>query len=113
MVELGELENRAVDFAQRNVRLIAVSVDGLEDTARTQSRFLHLIALSDANHQMTDAIHAMHAGVGPGGSDVAAPTTLLMDGSAKIRWVFRPNKIIVRLKPDELLAAVDQHLLAK
>ena len=110
MRELGELDSRFAEFANRGVPIVAVSVDGQEDTAKTQQRFPHLIVWGDPEHRLTNAVAALHRGKGPGGSDIAAPTTLLLDKTGLVCWTFRPERIIVRLTPDELLAAVDEHL---
>jgi peroxiredoxin len=110
MMELGELDSQFADFTQRGVRLIAVSVDDLESSEQTQRRFPNLIVLADPERQLTEAIQAMHRGAGPGRSDVAAPTTLLLDETATVRWAFRPDRVIVRLKPRELADEIDAHL---
>jgi peroxiredoxin len=110
MIELGELDNHFADFSQRGVRLIVVSVDDRENTEKTQHRFPNLIVLGDPERKLTEAIHALHERAGPGQSDVAAPTTLLLDEAATVRWAFRPGRVIVRLQPGELLEEVDAHL---
>jgi peroxiredoxin len=111
--ELGELEKRHADFVKRGLRIVAVSVDDREATELTQRLVPHLTVLGDPDRKMTEAFQAMHPGKGPGGSDIAAPTTFLLDSTGTVRWVFRPERVIVRLSPDELLAAVDEHLAAK
>jgi len=113
MQELGELDKHQADFAGRGVRLIAVSVDDQEHTAQTQRRFPNLIVLGDAEHKMTAAFQAIHERAGPHGDDIAAPTTFLLDSAGTVRRVIRPERVIVRLTPAELLAEVDQHLLSK
>ena len=45
--------------------------------------------------------------------DADAPTTILVDGQGVVRWVFRPERFLTRLSPEELLAAVDQHVGGK
>jgi peroxiredoxin len=110
MRELGELDSYSQEFSKRGVRVIVASVDGREDTEKTQQRFGHLIVLGDPEHKLTEAIKALHAGAGPGHTDIAAPTTLLLDKSGKVCWTFRPDNVLVRLTPAELLGAVDEHL---
>jgi len=56
MVELGELEKHHTDFDQRNVRIISVSPDNLEDSKKTQDAFPHLQVVSDAELNMADAL---------------------------------------------------------
>jgi hypothetical protein len=48
----------------------------------------------------------------PAGSDTAAPTTFLVDGNGSVRWTFRPDRILTRLSPSELLAAIDKEMPA-
>ena len=43
-------------------------------------------------------------------ADTNAPTTLLLDGAGTVRWFRRPERIIARLSPAELLAAMDETL---
>ena len=62
---------------------------------------------------MAKAIQVIHAGAGPGRTDTNAPTTFLVDGAGNVRWFFRPNDVLVRLSPDELLAAIDETLPRK
>jgi peroxiredoxin len=113
MVELGELEKHHADFDQRNVRLVAISRDDLEDSKKTQDAFPHLQIVSDVDHKVADALAVIDKGHGPGGQDTNAPTTMLVDGSGTVRWIGRPNRFLVRLSPEELLKAVDQHLAGK
>ncbi len=47
MIELGQLEGRHQDFDSRNVRVVAVSLDGLDDSRKTQDKFPHLVIVSD------------------------------------------------------------------
>ena len=112
MQELGELNGHSEAFTRRGLRVVAMSVDGVDDTAKMQSQFPNLTVLGDPERKMTNAFQALHQGVGPGGSDLAAPTTYLIDAEGTIRWRFRPDRFIVRLTPEEVLAAVDQHLAA-
>lgn len=60
---------------------------------------------------MCQALQVMHPGAGYDGGDVAAPTTILVDGQGTVRWLFRPDRFLKRLSPAELLAAIDEHLM--
>lgn len=113
LVELGQLEEHHADFEKRNVRIVAISRDNLEDAKKTQDAFPHLKVVSDADHKIADALAVIDKGHGPGGQDTNAPTTMLVDGSGAVRWIGRPNRFIVRLTPEEVLAAVDQQLSVK
>jgi hypothetical protein len=47
---------------------------------------------------------------GPKGEDTNAPTTMLVDGAGTVRWIYRADRFMVRLSPDELLKEVDEHV---
>ena len=114
MVELGQLEARHADFDNKNVRIVAVSQDNLEDSKKTQEACPHLQIVSDANASIANALELkdkVHHG--PKGEDTNAPTTILVDRDGTVRWVYRADRFMVRLSPDELLKAVDQHLASK
>jgi|SRR5438552_14552404 len=106
MIELGELEAKAEEFKKRNVRVIAISLDNLKDSQSTQDKFPHLLVVADEERKLSEAVQVVHG-------DTDAPTTILVDGKGVVRWVFRADRFMVRLSPDELLAAVDQHLSTK
>jgi peroxiredoxin len=113
MIELGQLERRQADFARRHVRVIAVSVEGTQDAALTQSDFPHLTAVADEGRGLSDAVGLIHPNSGPAGSDTSAPTTILIDRHGVVRWLFRSGAVNVRLSPDDVLDAVDTHLSSK
>ena len=113
MAELGQLEKRHADFEKRNVRVVAVSNDDQETARATQADFPHLVVLADTKQKMAKAFEVIHPGVGPKGTDTNAPTTFLVDGDGTVRWTFRPDRIVVRLSPDEVLKAVDESLNEK
>jgi peroxiredoxin len=110
MLELGQLEKRAADFAQRNTRIIAMSIEGLADAAKTQADFPHLVVLSDEGRGLSNAAALIQPDSNPAGGDTATPTTILVDGSGSVRWLFRPDAVMRRLSADEVLQAIDQHM---
>jgi peroxiredoxin len=109
MMELGELEKRHQDFEQRKTRILAISSDDPEAARLTQKDYPHLSIVSDAEQKIAKAMQVLDPGHGPHGTDTNAPTTFYVDGAGTVRWVFRPERFITRLTPDELLSAVDQH----
>jgi alkyl hydroperoxide reductase subunit AhpC len=113
MIELGKLERRHEDFAQRNVRILVVSLETQEEAAKTHAQFPHLTAVADKDHQLIDAAGVLHSHANPEGGDAAAPTTILIDRDGDVRWLFRPDRYLTRLSPEELLAAVDHYLPKK
>ena len=108
MIELGQLERRQEDFARHNTRIIAVSMEGLEDAKKTQADFPHLVVLADEGRGISKAADLIHAHAKPDGGDVDAPTTILVDPKGMVRWVYRTPEVIARLSPDEVLQAIDQ-----
>jgi peroxiredoxin len=109
MVELGQLEARHEDFEKRNARVVAVSLENVEESARTQERFPHLVIVSDADKSLTGAVGLIAPQHSPTGGETAAPTTVLIDGGGVVRWVSRKANYLERTTPDEVLAALDQH----
>jgi alkyl hydroperoxide reductase subunit AhpC len=110
MTELVQLERHHDDFAKRNVRVLVVSVEGLDDARKTQADFPHLTVLADQAHGLSQAADLIHPHVAPDGSDADVPTTILVDRSGTVRWLYRSRAVIARLSPEEVLQAVDRNL---
>src|SRR5262245_11998003 len=110
MVELGQLEPHHDEFAKRHTRVIAVSVDGLEDSKHVQREFPHLTVVADHEHKLIDAVAVLHPGAGEHGEDTAAPTTIFVDKYGVVRALFRPTSVARRLSANEVLATVDEKL---
>src|SRR5215470_3074428 len=113
MVELGQLESHHEEFAKRQTRILAVSVDGLEDSKKTQQSFPHLTVVADYDHKLVNAVAVLHAGAGEHGEDVAAPTTIFVDKYGVVRALFRPTSVGSRLSASEVLAMVDEKLAVR
>jgi peroxiredoxin len=110
MIELGQLEAHHDEFAKRNVRVVAVSADDLDDAKKTKQKFSDLTVVADHSHKLIDAAAVLHPGAGEGGEDVAAPTTILIDKHGVVRELYRPPSVASRLSASELLAMVDTKL---
>jgi peroxiredoxin len=110
MVELGELEKRHAEFEKRNVRVVGISPDNLEDTKKTQEKFPHLTILSDEDLKMAGAVQVIHKGAGDKGQDTNVATTILLDGKGEVRWVYRSDRFIERISAEALLGEVDKNL---
>ena len=110
MIELGELEKNSSEFASHGVHVVVASVDTQEDSRWVQSKFPHLTVLSDPDGTLTRKFGLLHPHAGPEGKDIATPTTILVDEHGTIRWLFRPDRVITRLSPAALTAAIDQYL---
>jgi|SRR6516165_7498809 peroxiredoxin len=110
MKELVKLEENYKEFEKRKVRIVAASLDGPDDSKLTQDKLPHLVILSDADRELANAAKVIGPHHAPDGADTVSPTTVLIDRRGKVRWVFRPTRYIERLSPDQLAAAVDEHL---
>src|SRR5262245_8013752 len=110
MVELGQLEAHHEEFARRHTRVVAVSVDDLEDSKIVQEGFRHLTVVADHEHKLIDAVAVLHPGAGEHGEDTAAPTTIFVDKYGVVRGLFRPASVASRLSASEVLAVVDKKL---
>ncbi len=110
MIELGQLEARHQDFESRNVRVVAVSMDGLDDSTKTQTKFPHLVIVSDEKEGLAKAAGTLAPGQhSETGGDTNAPTTFFIDRRGEVRGVMRPDRFIRRFSPDEVLAAAKDH----
>jgi peroxiredoxin len=111
MIQLDQLEARHEDFARRNTRVVAVSLDSLKETAKTQDRFRNLVLISDEDKSLANAAQLIAPPLqrSPTGGETEAPTTVLIDSGGVVRWVSRKANYLERPTPDEVLAAVDEH----
>lgn len=89
-----------------------VSIEDQEAAKATQADFPHLVVVSDAQRNLSRAVDVLHPRSAPDGGDSAAPTTILIDGKGTIRWTFRPDRVLHRLSPGQLLAAIDKEMPA-
>ena len=110
MIELGELEKNHAQFEQRNVRVVAASVDEPAMARQTQQKFPHLLVVSDFEGKLIKAAEVVHSGAGPKGEDIAAPTTFFIDKQGTVRSLFRSRLVVTRLSAREVLKAVDEKL---
>jgi alkyl hydroperoxide reductase subunit AhpC len=110
MTELGELERHHEEWARRNTRVVVISIEDSDAARQTQAQFPHLLVVADAARRLSTVADVIHPQSGPNGRDSAAPATLLVDRQGIVRWQYRPARYLSRLSPDELLAAIDQHL---
>jgi peroxiredoxin len=110
MTELVQLERRHEEFLKRNARVVAVSVEVLDDARKTQADYPHLTVVSDESHGLSEAAGLIHPHAAPDGGDTDVPTTILIDRGGTVRWLYRSPSVIERLSPDEVIRAVDQNL---
>jgi peroxiredoxin len=105
-----QIERRHDEFPKRHARVIAVSVEGLDDARKTQADYPHLTVVSDEKLGLSEAAGLIHPHAAPDGSDTDVPTTILVDRDGTVRWLYRSPSVIERLAPDEVLRAIDQNL---
>jgi peroxiredoxin len=110
MNELGQLEAHWREFEKKNIQVMVISVQGPEDSQATQGDFPHLVVVSDPEHKLANAVKVIHPQSAPDRSDTTAPTTILVDGKGIVRWTYRPNWVMERLSPSELLTAIDREM---
>ena len=103
MVELGQLESRHADFQAKQVRIVAVSTDSLEDARTTQQRFPHLTILADADQGLIQAVAMGGPHHSPDGREVVSPTTLFIDRQGIVRQIYRSDTFLTRLSAEEVL----------
>ena len=113
MVELGQLEAHHEKLTSGNAHILVVSSDGRDDAEKTQKDFPHLVVVADEGHNLISTVEIVSQVANPTGKDIAAPTTMLIDNQGMVRWLFRPDRYIVRLSPAELAEAMDKYLPAK
>jgi hypothetical protein len=83
-------------------------MEGLEVAKKTQADFPHLLVLADDGRGLSEAVNLIHPRAAPDDSDADRPTTILLDQYGIVRWLFRPETVIARLSPDEVLEAIDR-----
>jgi peroxiredoxin len=106
---LRSFQQSLPEFDRRGIRLAAVSVDPPEiNRPHRQKLGLNFPLLSDPTRETIRRWGLLHAGAGPGGSDVALPAEILIDSAGTIRWVNLTESATVRLRPEEVLAAWDK-----
>jgi peroxiredoxin len=106
--ELRSFQQTFSQFDQRGIRLFAISVDPPETNRQHRKKLgLTYPLLSDPNLDAIRAYNLVHAGAGPGGSDVALPAEILVDSTGAIRWMNLTESAMVRVRPEQVLAAWD------
>jgi peroxiredoxin len=110
MVELGELAAHHADFERRNVQMVVASLEGPEDAQQIKNQWENFIVIADKDRGLASQAQVIHKRSGHGGGDTTAPTTILIDRHGIVRWLFRPDRFLERLSPEEVLEAVDKHL---
>jgi peroxiredoxin len=99
------------ELTRRGGRVLAVSSDDTLEAARLRRDLdLPFHVASDPGARAAAAFGLLHEHGGPGGKDVALPAQVLLDRDLKILWRHVARRIQDRPSPDEVLAAIREHL---
>jgi peroxiredoxin len=100
---LRSLQEYLPKFSERNVRLVAISVDPVEVTARhCEKQGYTFEFLSDPKAEVIRRYDLLHPG-GHGSDDIARPAEFLLDPAGVVRWVNLTESYRVRPKGEEIL----------
>ena len=91
----------------RNVMVIAVSVDSPETNAKLREKIgADYIFLSDSEGVAMDVLDIRHRNGLPG-KDIALATSFLVNDAGEIAWIYRPPTYRQRATHDEIFAAIE------
>lgn len=124
--QIRELTERAADFQKRGVTPVAISVDQIDTTARTQATCtIPFPLLADPDLPAHEAFRVVHhadeaeverlrgygidieASSGRDHHRFAIPSVFLVDDEGVVRWAHADRDYTVRPTPDQLLRAID------
>ncbi len=108
MSELQGLQSRIKEIRTAGAELVALSVDDVARNRRVVEKLgLDFPVLSDSDRQAIAAYGLVHAGGGPGGTDIARPATLLIGPDGTVLWRSLTDNWRVRVRPEAVLAAIE------
>ena len=89
--------------------MLAVSVDPPEASKKLKSEkgYSGITFLSDPKAEVIRRYDVLHPGGGPGEAEIARPAEFVIDPAGMVRWVNLTESILVRARPEQVLAAVD------
>lgn len=106
-------ERRLNEFHARGVEILAISVDSNEESRKLcASQGYTYPFLSDAKAEVIRRYGVLHAHAGENGRDIARPAEFLVDSAGTIRWVNLTDDSRVRVRPENVLRAIDGLALA-
>lgn len=92
---------------------MASSVDSPEDLTKMRtSAGADFDFLSDKDGMLMDALGVRHENGGRGGTDIAQSASFLFSPNGELLWSKIAENFRVRPKPEEVLAAIDEHVPA-
>lgn len=102
--ELVGLREVSDELTRRGGRVLTISVDRPEDSARVvKGRNLPFQILSDVDRKVITDYGLVHKGGGPKGADVAIPAHVLIDRGGRIAWRHVAHRIQDRPYPATIL----------
>ena len=110
MICLSELRGLGAilePLTKLGVQPVAISVDAPGDSKPVVKRTgLPFDILADHDLSLLSDLGLVHTGGGPGGSDIAVPSIMLVNAERRILWRYRSSRIQNRLSPDDVLDQV-------
>ncbi len=102
-----QLESYYGDVAEQGVDLLAVSVDPPEVSKRLRDHLqVRFTFLSDPEGVLLDEMGIRHRGGRADGADIAFPTSVLVDDTGTVRWLFQSDTYRERARPEQVFAAI-------
>ena len=87
--------------------MLAISVDPPDTSKKLrQDRGYTFTFLSDPKAEVIRRYDVLHPGGGPGEAEIARPAEFVIDPGGVVRWVNLTESILVRARPEQVLAAV-------
>ena len=87
--------------------MVAISVDPPDTSKKLrQDRGYTFTFLSDPKAEVIRRYDVLHPGGGPGEAEIARPAEFVIDPGGVVRWVNLTESILVRARPEQVLAAV-------
>jgi peroxiredoxin len=88
--------------------VFAISVDPPEASRKLRKEKGYTFPfLADTKAEVIRRYDVLHPGAGPDDADIARPAEFVIDPSGVVRWVNLTESILVRARPEQVLAAVD------
>lgn len=102
-------EKHLEEFQQRDVELVAVSVDPPETTREHTRRMgFSFRFLCDPEAKVIRQLDLLHPGASMEGTDIARPAEFLLDPTGTVRWLNLTDNWRIRPRPQDVLEVVKQ-----
>lgn len=106
---MRSFQQKLSKFDARGIRVVGISVDPPDINRRqAQKSGYRFPLLSDPEAKVIRRYDVLHRGAGPKGADIARPAEFLIDSRRIVRWVKLTENIAVRVRPEEVLTALNQ-----